>query len=257
MNMKKSALGVLVVLAVVVSFGGVALAEDSPSIGFDVSADFNSKYIWRGQLLDDDYVFQPGISMTFGKFTAGIWGNLEMTDYNGNSGEFTEYDYSLDYTTSIADGIDLSLGVIEYYFPSGDDTQEIYAGLAFDMPLSPSVTIYNDIDEVNGSYVSFAVGHTFEEIAKLSEETSIPMEVGASIGWGSESYNKAYWGAPADDSALNDLTVSVAFPIGLGSWTLTPSVNYVTLMDSDVKKTDAYSTSSDYFFTGISLSTSF
>lgn len=251
--MKKSAMCVLAVLAAVVSLGGVAVAEDEAGIGLDVTMDFMSKYVWRGQLLNDDYAFQPGVSMTFDKLTLGIWGSVDMTDYSDNEWEFIEYDYYLDYTTTIAEGVDLSVGVIEYYFPSGDDTQEIYAGLAFDMPLSPSVTIYNDVDEVNGSYVSFAVGHTVENLF----ETEVPMEIGASIGWGSESYNKAYWGAPADDSGLNDLTVNVAFPIGLGSWTFTPSVNYVTLLDSDVKATNKYYSSSDYFFTGLSLSTSF
>lgn len=207
--------------------------------------------------MNDDYAFQPGISMTFDKITLGIWGSVDMTDYSDNEWEFIEYDYYADYTTAIAEGVDLSAGVIQYYFPSGEDTTEIYVGLAFDLPLSPSVTLYNDVDEVNGTYISFAVGHTIEEIAKLSEDISVPMEIGASLGWGSESYNKAYWGAPADDSGLNDLSVSLAFPIGLGSWTFTPSVNYVTLLDSDVRKTNAYYSSSDYFFTGLSLSTSF
>ena len=250
--MKKSAMSVLAVLVAALSLGGVAWAEGE-GIGLDVTADFYSKYVWRGQLINDDFAFQPGVSMTFDKLTLGIWGSVDMTDYSDNEWEFIEYDYYLDYTTTVAEGIDLSVGVIEYYFPSGDDTQEIYAGLAFDMPLSPSVTIYNDVDEVNGSYVSFAVGHTVENLF----DTEVPMEIGASLGWGSKSYNKAYWGAPADNSGLNDLTINVAFPIAMGSWTFTPSVNYVTLLDSDVRKTDAFDTSSDYFFTGFGLSTSF
>ena len=83
------------------------------------------------------------------------------------------------------------------------------------------------------------------------------MEIGASIGWGSKSYNKGYWGDVYDNSGLNYLAVGVAFPIGLGNWTFTPSINYVTLLDNDAKDSDAYSTSSDYFFTALSFSTSF
>lgn len=252
--MKKSVLGLVIVVAAM-CVSGTSFAMDG--VGFGVSADFNSKYVWRGQLINDDYAFQPGISMTFDKFTAGIWGSLDMTDYTGNSGEFIEYDYSLDYTTTIAEGVDLSVGVINYYFPGLEDTTEIYYGLAFDLPLSPSVTVYHDVDEIKGTYVSFGIGHSIEKIAELCPDTPVAMEIGASLGWGSKSYNKGYWGAPATGSGLNDLAVSVAFPFELGNWTISPSANYVTLVDKDVRKSDAFDTASDYFFTGISLSTSF
>ncbi len=244
-----------VIVVVLLSVSGVAFAIES--VSYDVTADFYSKYIWRGQNINDDYAFQPGFSVALDDLTLGIWGSLDLTDYTGNSGEFIEIDYSADYTTTIADGIDLSVGVINYYFPSFEDTTEVYVGLAFDAPLSPSVTAYFDVDEVNGTYVSFGVGHSIEKVAELNSETPIAMEIGASLGWGSKSYNKGYWGAPADESSVNDLAISIAFPVALGDWTFSPSFNYVTLLDSDVRKTNAFDQSSDYFFTGISLSTSF
>ena len=252
-NMRKMMFAMLGACLVV---NGVSVAMDN-GVGVDVSMDFNSKYIWRVQKLNDDAVFQPGISVTFDKFTAGIWGNVDTTDYTGNSGEFTEYDYSLDYTTSVADGIDLSLGVINYYFPGIPSTTELYWGFSFDLPLSPSVTVYHDVDAINGTYVSCGVSHSVEKIAELSSDMPIGMEIGTSLGWGSTSYNTDYWGTPATSSGLNDLTVGLSFPVTVGKWTVSPSVNYVTLVDSDVRKSDAFDTSSDYFFTGISLSTSF
>ena len=186
-----------------------------------------------------------------------------MTDYSDNEWEFTEYDYYADYTTTIAEGIDLSVGVINYYFPSVDQTTELYAGLTLtEVPLSPSVTWYNDVDSVEGSYISFAVGHSVDEIASLDESTPIGMEIGASVGYGSKSYNKYYWSNDDtayvhDDAGMNDLSISVAFPFSLGSWTVTPSINYVTLLDSDVRESDNYHSSSDYLFSGIGLSSSF
>ena len=254
--MKRSVASMLAVMAFMAGFAGIAAAESDP-LGLDVSLDFYSKYVWRGQLINDDYAFQPGVSMTFDKITLGIWGSVDMTDYSDNEWEFIEYDYSADYTTSLTEGVDVSVGVFNYYSPSGEDTTEIYAGLAFDLPLSPSITIYNDVDEVNGSYVSFAVGHSVDEIASLGEGMSVGMEAGAALGWGSRSYNKGYWDASVDGSALNDLSLSLAFPVSMGSWTFTPSVNYVTLMDSQIEDTDAFSTDDDYFFTGLSFSTTF
>ena len=252
--MKKSAMSVLAVMTAVLGLGGVALAEEAPGLGFDVSLDFYSKYVWRGQLINDDIVMQPGISMTYDAFTVGIWGSVDTTDYSGNEWEFIEYDFYADYTTSLLEGVDLSLGVINYSFPSADDTTEIYAGLAFDLPLSPSITIYNDVDQMNGSYVAFGAGHSVDELFSLSEDVPVGMEIGANLGWGSKSYN-GWWGAGAvTSSALNDFTLNVSFPVSLGSWTVAPSVNYVTLVDSKVQDASA---EDDYFFTGLSLSTSF
>jgi len=256
---KKSAIGVWTAV-LVLSVGGSVFALEG--VEFGVSADFNGKYIWRGQVITDDPVFQPGVTMGIDKFTAGFWGNVNLTDYAEDTagtysgGSFTEYDYSLDYTTSVMEGVDLSVGAINYYFPSFEDTTELYWGFAFDLPLSPSVVVYHDIDEAKGTYVSFGIGHSIEKIAELSPDMPVGMEIGASLGWGSESYNEFYWGL-SDSSALNDLAVSVAFPVTVGSWTVSPSVNYVTLLDSEIRNSDVFDTASEYFFAGVSLSTSF
>ncbi len=84
-QMKK--LGYLIVgLSVLLCGGGAVFGENE--IEFEVTADFFSKYIWRGQKLNDDPVFQPGISATYGNLTAAIWGNLDLTNYNDRSGDF-------------------------------------------------------------------------------------------------------------------------------------------------------------------------
>ena len=230
---------------------GVLYAEDAATgLGVDATLDFNSKYIWRGQNLVDDWVFQPGASTTFGGFTLGVWGNMDMTNENDEEWNFTEIDYYADYSGDLAEGIGYSLGFIYYAFPQGtNDTQEVYGGLNFDTILSPSVTWYYDCDEANGSYVAFGLGHCLE----LSED--LALDLGLNLGWGDSNYNEYYWGL--DDDGFNDLTLSAGLPIQLGSWTLTPSVAYVNLVDSDIRKTDAYDTKSDYVYAGIGLSTSF
>ena len=233
------------------------IAEDK--IDFEITADYFGKYIWRGQNLSDDPVFQTGISAGYKGLTAAIWGNLELTNINGNSGDFSEVDYSLDYSSTIPgmEGIGYSVGVIYYDFPGTTvkDTTEIYWGLNFDLPLSPSVTVYHDVDEAEGSYILLAFGHSLEKVAELGPDLPVGMEIGASLGWGSSSYNKYYWGT--DQSKLNDLAFSVSFPIEIAGWTVAPSLNYITLLSDDIRDTDAYGTDSDFFFAGISLSKSF
>ena len=50
----------------------VAFAEDDLSVG--VTADFFSKYVWRGQKVTDDGVFQPGVSVTYKGLTKLYFG---------------------------------------------------------------------------------------------------------------------------------------------------------------------------------------
>jgi len=242
----------------VLSLGNsVVFAENE--VGFELTADYFGKYIWRGQNLSDDPVFQPGISISYGNLTAGIWGNMDLTNINGNSGDFSEMDYSLDYSSTFPgiEGVGYSVGVIYYDFPgtTTKDTTEVYWGLNFDLPLSPSITVYHDVDEAEGSYVSLAFGHSIERIAELGPDIPVGMEIGTSLGWGSASYNKYYWGT--DQSKLQDLTFSVSFPMEIAGWTLSPSLNYITLVSDDIRDTDVYGTDSDFFFAGISLSKSF
>jgi hypothetical protein len=228
-------------------------------IGFEVTADYFGKYIWRGQNLSDDPVFQPGLSMTLGGFTGAIWGNLDTTSINKEGGEFTEFDYSLDYSDDVpfVEGIGFSAGVINYDFPSADDTTEVYLGFGFDLPLSPSVTVYWDVDDIKGTYASFGLGHSIENIAELTPDMPVGMDIGLSLGWGSASYNRAYWGAPVSSAKLNDLALSVSFPVEIRGWSVAPSLNYVTLVNGKVRDSDAFRSESDYFFAGIGVSKGF
>jgi hypothetical protein len=200
--------------------------------------------------------FKPAVNLSWGRWSGGIWANMDTTDIRDNSGEFTEYDYRIDYTTDLAEGLCLSLGGIYYDFPSGEATREIYAGLGLKLPLSPAVTLYYDVGEIHGAYVQFSLGHTIEKFHTFGEGRRCDLSFVVSLGYAGSAYNRDYWGV--DEDTLNDLAFSVSMPICFaGDWTLTPSANYVMLVDSDIRQSDAYDTSSDYFFAGIGISKRF
>lgn len=241
----KQSKGVLCVAIAVLGMTGAGWAQSD--VSFEVTTDFFSKYVWRGQNVTDDWVFQPGVSATYGGLTGGFWGNLDLTDENDESGEFIEYDWYVDYSGQITETIGYSVGGIYYYFPGGEATTEVYAGLSVDTIASPSLTVYYDIDEVEGAYVAFGVGHSFE-----GEDLPCGIDLSANLGWGDSSYNEAYWGT--DGGELNDLTLSAAFPFEIGPVTVTPSVHYVALLGGDVS--DAADDDS-LFYAGIGLAYGF
>lgn len=258
----------LVVVSVVMCLGGAAFAEDEGEIGFEVTSDFFNKYVWRGQNLVDDWVWQPGASISYGGLTASFWGNLDMTDENTHNGEMSEVDLTLDYSGQFP-GIEIlgySVGLIHYDFPPhglADDTHEFYAGLSLDVPASPSVTVYRDFDEVkNGTYISFGVSHSFENVFKLGPDTPVGVDLSATLGWANTAYNNVYWGAKPNGSkiggAANDLVLSVGLPFELAGMSFNASVSYITLVGDDIRKTDAYGKSKDdNLVAGIGFSAAF
>jgi hypothetical protein len=232
-------------------------AQDDLSVG--ASADFLSKYVWRGQDLVDDWVLQPGANVSYKGVTASFWGNLDLTDENGNQGDFSEIDLTLDYSAKVpgTDLVSYSLGVINYDFPvsgGANNTWEIYGGFGLDVLASPSVTVYHDVDEVKGTYVSFGLEHSFENLIELDPGVGVGLDLSASIGWGSASYNKFYWGP--DKSELNDLVLKAACPFEVAGFTVTPSVNYITLMGEDIREPNTYG-QNDMWVAGVGLSKEF
>ncbi len=241
------------VAAVVLGFSTVGLAEGDVSVG--VGADFMSKYVWRGQNLVDDWVAQPSVSVGYKGLTGSVWGNSDITGETVDDWEFTELDYTIDYSGTVpgVDGLGFSVGAIYYDFPNSDlpGTTELYWGFSLDVPASPSITVYHDVDEADGMYVSLGVGHSLD----MPEEIPVGVDLGASLGWGNKKYNEFYWGT--DGSELNDLVLSVGFPFEVAGVSVTPSVSYIALLGSDVKDSDAYDTDDDIVVVGIGLSKEF
>jgi len=237
-----------------------SLAEEQ-TLKFGVSADYYSKYIWRGQVLADKSVFQPAISASACGFTGSIWGNMNVTNSDrivpDNAGEFSEFDWTFDYTNALPgfEGINFSVGTIYYRFPNQvyHPTTEIYAGLIFsNVPLTPAIKIYRDVDEIDGTYFQFGIGHIFEKIYVVNEKCYCGLQLGASYAWANAAYNKGYFGVNAGQS--NDLTLTAGLPFCIDNWTIRPSINYAAMLANSIKQaTD----DSDNMWAGIGISTTF
>ena len=244
----------------------IAPAEDK--IAFTLEGDFYTKYVWRGQLVSNGAVFQPSIGASYKGWTANIWGNVDMTNYSNGpygdqSGEFTEYDLTLDYSNKLSPDskVGYSVGVIHYHFPSfsNTDTTEIYWGFNFDVPLSPAIKVYHGLGNENGIYANFSIGHTYEKVLKFTEDCYCGLQWGIALGAGNSTYNRDFWikksdGTQVSGMRLNDLAFTLGLPICFpGGWTVKPSISYVTLVDGAIRSADTYAKSSDYLFTGVSI----
>lgn len=234
-----------------------AQGEEAPewTTGLDLSV--YSRYVWRGITLTDDPVLQPSLTFKHANgFTSNIWGNMDLGDANDMSGEFNELDYTVDYSWT-SGPTTMSAGLIYYTFPNTDagSTAEVYFGAGVDAPLSPSLTVYYDFKEVDGYCAKFGIGHCIN--IPMGQDKGSPCDLGLSVGYGSSDYNAAYFGP--NDGGFNDLTLSASTTFDLNKrLSLTPSINYSTIIDSDLGDAlEAGGIDDSAFYVGVTFSFAF
>ncbi|MEI6217699.1 MAG: hypothetical protein WCP86_02255, partial [bacterium] len=225
-----------------------AVAEQpaaSVTVAATVDLPLLSAYVWRGQLLNDELVLQPAITVTRGDLSISTWGSLNLTDrVTANAVDFSELDVTVSYSHRFGD-LSITGGFIEYVFPNSTlvttaedgtatgtaypSTRELFVSVsAPDCVVVPSISLFRDIGEVNGSYVLAGLSWT----RALADTVSLT--VAGSAAYADASYNNIYFGV--NKTALNDcnLGVSVSWK-PLSNLTVTPMIQVTILPDADIK----------------------
>ena len=229
---------------------GLAIAEDAKVTG-ELDLPVLSSYVWRGQVLNDQAVLQPSLTVSKYGFSLNTWANYNLNgSYNSyakdDQNDFSEVDLTASYATTVGPTnfpVAVSGGVIQYLFPNQTlplgtnglgkaypGTHEVYASVGLpNLPLDPTLQVNYDFDSANGFYANFSISQSFEVVKDKAS-----LVASASLGAGSSSYNNYYFGQ--DKNALNDGIVGLALPITLpAGWTLKPAVQYVFLPDSAIR----------------------
>ncbi|MDE2953216.1 MAG: hypothetical protein OXR71_01745 [Gemmatimonadota bacterium] len=204
----------------------IAPANAQMSVG--ITLDSYTGYIWRGYVLgaDDKIVAQPGIEVGFGEtgLSIGAWGSWFVQDRIDDRNPDTqtqnvdELDFYADYSRSLSDdmGLGVSIGYIQYVFPSADEdsnlSQEAYIGLSLDNAISPAVTFYYDFGLVEAWYVSLSGGY---DIPLGSEEGQV-LNIGASVAM--SSYE--------DKTGFNDVTITASLSCNACAISIAPTLAF-------------------------------
>jgi hypothetical protein len=195
--------------------------------------DLVSRYVWRGfDLLPDNHpALQPSLSIDLGQsgFSLGVWGSfaLERRDLFKYADEI---DLTLSYDFTVPEGWELSAGFTLYGYWFSEDfsfkdgtSPELYATVTrTDLPLSPSLSIYYDLNLGSGLYVTLGGSHEWS----VSEKASV--EAGGLIGFNSRQY--------IDKTGFTDIDLFVKAPLALGRLTLTPSLNVMIPLIDEVNE---------------------
>jgi hypothetical protein len=246
----------------------------------EIAASVLSAYIWRGQELSrHSVVVQPSLTASYKGFTANVWGNLDTRPYSAAddkySSNFTETDVTLSYTHTF--GIfSAGLGYIYYGLaganadaPDLPDSQELFVSLGLDTLLSPTLTVYREIDHYHQWYATLGVSHTFA----LHEKVGVTLAASASylLSTDAETYPKFDSDMAATDKKFNnfhDGVVSISIPLSATEHiTITPTLTYVFPLSNDAKyemkarglkgAVDPSEKDSDFLYGGVVLSFAF
>lgn len=217
---------------------------------------FMTKYIWRGQNLGDDPVIQPEAAISKWGLTASFWGNYntrvkKSDDQVISTQEFTEIDYTIDYTFNVGDmskkldlgdagllkPLSLSTGYTYYTFPNQNwhskkfDSDEIYLGAVYACFLNPSFKWYYDFEQGGGSYLQWGVSHVFDLGNGITADTAI-----------TAAYNVHQWTNKTGWSDMN-FSGGVNIPV-FRYFTVRPNLAYSLILDrrtyNDAQKNEFY-----------------
>jgi hypothetical protein len=220
--------------------------EDKVTGEIDLSA--LSAYIWRGQELSrHSAVVQPAVTASYKGLSLNIWGNFDTRPYSAADAKYaanyTETDYTISYSKKFGI-LQVTPGYIYYglsapYAGGTDplDSQELFLSLGLDTILSPTVTVYKEIDHYHQWYATFGVSQTFA----LHEKIGLKFAATASYLLSTDENTYAKYDSnslPTTDKYNNfhDGIVSVSLPIAVyKTLSVTPAISYVFPLCDDAR----------------------
>jgi len=222
--------------------------QEEDKITGEVAASILSAYIWRGQeMTRHGVVIQPSATVGYKGFSLNVWGNLDTRPYSAGtekySSNYTETDVTLSYSHKF--GI-VSVGAGYIYYglaalqPGGTDpldSQEIFATVSVDTILTPTLTIYKEIDHYHQWYATLGVSHTF----KLHER--IGLKLAGQVSYLKSEDDSTYPKFDSDSVAttdkfnnFHDATVTISLPVAVTkNIAITPLLTYVFPLSNDAR----------------------
>ena len=176
-----------------------------PEVTTDVA--LVSAYVWRGLTANEEPVLQPSLDVVIGPITINVWANLDLTNQTDSgirSGQVSELDLLIDY--GYAFGADeeflLSFGIVDYLFPAAGSTTELYLSFSWDSIVSPSITIYRDVD-IPTLYIGLDATYPYQP------SEAIEIEAGVSLGLGDKDWATSMMGVSESDAAFGLFDASI------------------------------------------------
>lgn len=223
------------------------LAEEERPTG-DLTVSALSRYVWRGyELSRNSVVIQPSMTIGYKGFSANLWGNLDTKPYSpadrSYTGTWNETDFTLSYAKTL--GLFNIGGSYAYYSLASmnkdaadrNDSQELSATVSLNTLLSPTLTVYKEIDHYRNWYFQLGISHVVE----LNKMISLKLAAAAGylLSTDEDTYPKFDSNAMATTdkfSNFHDGSLSASLPIKVTEQiTVTPTLSYIFPLTGEAK----------------------
>jgi hypothetical protein len=238
----------MIVLVLLLGAIPSAYAAEEDKVTGEAAASVLSAYIWRGQELSrHSAVIQPSATVAYKGFSVNVWGNIDTRPYSAGddkyASNFTETDVTLSYSHKFGI-VTVGAGYIYYGLaaaaPGGPDlldSQEVFATVSVDTILTPTLTIYKEIDHYHQWYALLGVSHTFALHEKIG------LKLAGSVSYLKSEDETTYPKFDSDSLAttdkfnnFHDATLAISLPVSVTkNLTITPVLTYVLPLSDDAK----------------------
>jgi hypothetical protein len=263
-----------------------AAAQAQATVGVDAS--LFSSYVWRGLSLTNKPVLEPDVYVTIpagqASFTLGGWFNFDLGKYDDLNDDISEsgglsafnlaeFDWWGEVSYPVGKAT-LTGGATGYIYPNKVDNQpatfvpttglltkanntvEIYGKIAADVPLSPKLALWYDVDKIKGLYGEASLSHTVQASEKVG------INLGALLGFnaGQDADLDANGDPQAEffnfaDNGVTHLDLSAGVPFTAGAFSITPAAHVVINADDATKFTSLSNPDKDVkFWGGVTIS---
>ena len=230
-------------------FGEEPKKDEEPKVTGAGSLGVYNQYIFRGyEIGKSGLVIQPSLGASYKGFSATFWGNIDTNQRSTKTADFSsesmdhkkgwnETDLTLSYAHTF-DKLSLTGGYIYYGTKYANETEELFATIAYDIISKPTLSIYQDITNYKGTYFNLSFAHS------VPVYKGTTLDLGASFGYfiGESNYWRTYDEASATYTGskyqgFHDGMVKAGFTVPVTkSFTIQPMVQYWFPLTGDAKR---------------------
>ncbi|MDD4869153.1 MAG: hypothetical protein PHR77_01235 [Kiritimatiellae bacterium] len=235
----------IIIATICLTFMGLVDDINAEETAFDMDAELKavSAFVWRGRTLNEDPCIQPSFTVGYGGFSANVWGSWNVTSVS-NSWQSSRIDISVDYRYVLGNHI-IRPGFTAFMYhvdPQGkaDDTYECFVNYTYDTFLLPSVTLYYDLSEIDGLFLTMSVAHSFTLI-----KDKMAMDLKLQVDGADKKFSNSLFKYPdvetrpeflQESPSFVDMTAMISLPVTIGkNGILTPALKYIMLLDAITK----------------------
>lgn len=225
MKLKKSYLTTITASMLILAAGNMQAQAEEISISGDIGV--ASQYVWRGAVQKGQPAVQGDLGVSVAGLSVSAWfSNSYLSPEPQFAGkDVIEFDFTADYSGSVGD-VGYSAGGIyyTYLYDAHSNFVEAYAGISYDAPVSPSVTVYYTAKGVDSGF--YKTGDIWVDLGFSTSVAGFDLSGTASfVSWKTDAAKRpVVGGVDKYRNGVSLVQLAISKDVELGDVIITPSI---------------------------------